>query len=449
MVSTAPLNLEFTFMNNSAFRCIPFVLLTLALPGFGADASKESRYLRNIRELTFAGSKSGEAYFSADGKSIVFQSVREPGNPFYQIYKMDLADGVATRVSTGKGRTTCAYFHPTKKRILFASAHLDPDTDAKQKAEIEKLKAGPPPRYQWDFDPFLDIFESDYDGGNLVRLTDAPGYDAEGAYSPDGAKIVFCSYRDKDGDGEIYTMDSDGKNQRRLTHEKGYDGGPFFSPDGKKIVWRHFSDQAHSEVWTMDIDGSNKKQVTDLKALSWGPYWTPSMEWIIFASNFEDPAFELYAIHPDGSGIVRLTYTDGFDGLPVVSPDGKKLMWTSTRADGKSQVFLADLFLPPNDELPAAEEPQAEPQVLGNPFLNRVQGLNDAIAANNFDHHIGRLFLDTGVRPFGKFDDVDETSYIQGPSVVGYVPAVKDGATPWSSARRLISTLIHRSMLER
>ncbi len=261
-------------------------------------AEQEAAHLKNIRRLTFAGSKNGEAYFAPNGKEIVFQGVREEGNPFYQIYKMDLASGKVTRISTGTGKTTCSFFHPTKNRILFASTHLDAESAAKQREEIEKQKAGPAKRYSWDFDPEFDIFESDPDGKNLVRLTDAKGYDAECAYSPDGKSIVFCSMRD--GDAEIYTMDSDGKNPRRLTNEKGYDGGPFFSPDGKKIVWRHFEDEAQktAEVWTMDVDGSNKKQVTKLSAVSWAPYFHPSMKWIIFGSNFEDPAFEIYAIRP-------------------------------------------------------------------------------------------------------------------------------------------------------
>ncbi len=404
-------------MHRNAIRTILALALLAGAARAGDDAETEAHFLRNIRQLTFSGSKSGEAYYSPDGKEIVFQSVRDLENPFYQIYRMNLADGVAHRISTGKGRTTCAYFSPVKKRILFSSSHLDPATDAKQKEELEKLKSGPPPRYKWDFDPFLDIFESDPDGGNLTRLTEATGYDAEGSYSPDGTRIVFCSFRD--GDGEIYIMDADGKNQKRLTTEKGYDGGPFFSPDGKKIVWRHFEDEAQkvAEVWTMDIDGANKTQVTHQKAISWAPFWHPSMKWIVFASNFEDPAFELYAVRPDGKDLTRLTYSEGFDGLPVISPDGGSLMWTSNRAESKSQIFVAELHLP--GEGPA-EMPVPVGVDLGAPFKNHLQSLIEQGAANNFEHEVGRIYLDTGIKPLGKFADVDETSFIQGPSVVGW-----------------------------
>ena len=383
----------------------------------------EQRYLRNIRQLTFSGGKNGEAYFSADGKDIVFQGVREPGNPFYQIYRMNLADGVAKRVSPGTGRTTCAFYHPSKKRILFASTHLDPLATTHQKEEIEKQKAGPAKRYVWDFDPQFDIFEADYDGGNPVRLTDAPGYDAEGSYSPDGTKIVFCSMRD--GDGEIYVMDSDGKNQTRLTTEKGYDGGPFFSPDGKKIVWRHFDDEAQktAEIWLMDAGGGNKKQVTTLKSVTWAPWYHPSMKWIVFASNFEDPAFEIYAIRPDGSELTRLTNSTGFDGLPAVSPDGRTIMWTSNRSENRSQIFCAELLLPGETAAPLKLAPVADAKLDVYNWRQQTAAGEKAAASNSLEHYVAREFHRLSLAAPGETpkNEDDDTPYILGPSVTGRV----------------------------
>ena len=322
-----------------------------------STAAQEALTLRHIRRLTFAGTKNGEAYFSPDGRRIVFQGVREPElkNPFYQIYTQDLATGVCRRVSSGKGRTTCSNFHPQKERLIFASSHLDPEAERWQAEELEKRKLGPPPRYQWAFDPTMEIFETGLDGQQAARLTNAPGYDAECAYSPDGTRIVFCSFRDSDG--EIYVMDADGKNPTRLTNEKGYDGGPFFSPNGKEIVWRHFTeDEKRAEVWLMNADGTQKRPVTKLGAMAWGPFFHPSGQWIAFASNHEDVGFEVYAIRPDGSDLTRLTYCEGFDGLPVFSPDGRKLLWTSTRSQDGSHLYLADVFLPDVvPELPAVE----------------------------------------------------------------------------------------------
>ena len=402
----------------------------LSAPLFAADvAEQEAAHLRNIRRLTFAGSKNGEAYFSPDGREIVFQGVREEGNPFYQIYRMDLGTGKTTRVSTGVGKTTCSFFHPTKNRILFASTHLDAESAAKQKEEITKQKAGKSERYNWNFDPNFDIFESDPDGKNLVRLTDAPGYDAECAYSPDGKSIVFCSWRD--GDGEIYVMDADGKNQRRLTHEKFYDGGPFFSPDGKKIVWRRFEDEAQtsSEIWIMDADGANKKKITSLNSVSWAPYWHPSMQWIVFGSRIDDPSFDLYAIRPDGSDLTRLTFAPGFDSLPVISPDGSKIMWTSNRAENKSHIFIADLILPDLKPMGTVPAHPPEPFFADEGMLDRIRVLNDANATSHLEHCIARSFHSIGLMPFGQTENIEDTFYIYGPRITGWLPPMNDAGS--------------------
>ncbi len=410
--------IRWTTLISAACLC----LLSLAST-FAADvAEQEAAHLKNIRRLTFAGSKNGEAYFSPDGKEIVFQGVREEGNPFYQIYRMELATGKTTRVSTGVGKTTCAFFHPTRNRILFASTHLDAESAAKQKEEIEKQKAGKSERYNWNFDPNFDIFEADPDGKNLVRLTDAKGYDAECAYSPDGKSIVFCSWRD--GDGEIYVMDADGKNQRRLTNEKFYDGGPFFSPDGKKIVWRRFEDEAQtsSEIWIMDADGSNKKKITSLNSVSWAPYFHPSMKWIVFGSRIDDPSFDLYAIRPDGTDLTRLTFAPGFDSLPVISPDGRKIMWTSNRAENKSHIFIADLSLPDTDNTVAATQKPAEPFFADEGMFDRIRVLNDANATSRLEHSVARSFHSVGLMPFGVTENIDDTFYIYGPRITGWLP---------------------------
>jgi len=385
--------------------------------------NSESQVLKNMRQLTFVGSKNGEAYFSPDGQQIIFQGVRQPENPFYQIYRMSLSRGEPLRVSTGTGRTTCAYFHPKRQRVLFASTHLDAASEKKQKDEIEKLKSAPPKRYVWDFDPFFEIFEADPDGQNPVQLTRAEGYDAEGSYSPDGTKIVFCSKRD--GDEEIYVMDADGQNPVRLTTEKGYDGGPFFSPDGKQIVWRHFSDEARksAEIWLMSADGSNKKQLTALNAVAWAPYFHPSMEWIVFASNHEDPSFEVYAMRPDGKDLTRLTFTQGFDGLPVISPDGRSMMWTSNRAENRSQIFIADLLLPQrqNPAAPAPVEVSIDARNAVKNWWTAMRELHDA-GNDALYHTVARRFRKAELLPPNAGLVDEDTSFIMGPSVAGWLP---------------------------
>ncbi|HKQ38985.1 MAG TPA: peptidase M28, partial [Verrucomicrobiae bacterium] len=266
-------------------------MLTLACAAVAAG--DESAFLKNVRQLTFEGKRSGEGYFSPDGKSLIFQSEREADNPFYQIYILDLESGDTHRVSPGVGKTTCAFFRPNSDEVLFASTHLDPEAKAKQKAELEFRASGKDRRYSWDYDDQMDIFSCRRDGTALKRLTDAPGYDAEAAYSPDGTKIVFCSLRhapkgatDPSSYGEIYIMNADGSDQRRLTSSPGYDGGPFFSPDSQRIIWRRFDEKGViADVYTMKLDGSDVRRLTDFGAMSWAPYYHPSGKYVIFTSN--------------------------------------------------------------------------------------------------------------------------------------------------------------------
>ncbi|MCH8872341.1 M28 family peptidase [candidate division KSB1 bacterium] len=342
-----------------------FCLVFLFWVGISAAQDEnEGRFLKNTRQLIYAGKRSGEGYFSADGNTLIFQGEREPGNPFFQIYFLDLESGDSHRISPGIGKTSCAFFRPGTNEVLFASTHLDPNAESKQKKEIELRASGKNRRYSWDYDEQMDIFSARRDGSGIKQLTKTKGYDAEGSYSPDGSKIVFCSLRDIYNSsnlspedlkrlemdpafyGEIYMMNSDGSNQTRLTNSPGYDGGPFFTPDGKRIVWRRFEENgAIADVYTMHLDGSDVRKITNFNAMSWAPYFHPSGKYLAFASNklgFSN--FELYMVDALGQHEpVRVTTTDGFDGLPVFSPDGNQLCWTSNRTSEKrSQLFLAD-----------------------------------------------------------------------------------------------------------
>lgn len=343
-------------------------LLTVFLLLASTAIAGESDFLSRTRQLTFEGRRSGEGYFSPDGTKLVFQSERESGNPFYQIYSLDLATGDTSRVSPGVGKTTCSYFQPGTGAVLFASTHLDPDSARLQQEEIDLRASGKERRYAWDYDEHFDLFLAPAAGGEPRRLTDAVGYDAEGAFSPDGRSIVFCSTRaaypldalppedrkladiNPSHFGDLYIMDADGSNVRRLTDAPGYDGGPFFSADGSRIVWRRFNTEGTlADIYTMAPDGSDVRRLTDFGSMSWAPYFHPSGDYVIFAGNkFGFENFELFLVDAQGEKEpVRVTDTPGFDGLPVFSPDGKRLAWTSTRyAPGAGrnggQLYLAD-----------------------------------------------------------------------------------------------------------
>lgn len=317
---------------------------------------REAEKLANIRQITFDG-ESGEGYFSPDGNRIVFQSIRGE-HPFYQIYVKELFSGRETMISTGHGRTTCSFFHPALPRVLFASSHLDPQRDAVAAAERkrrEELRKNPPKTrsYTWAFDPHMDVFEANPDGSFLRRLTDAPGYDAEASYSPSGDRIVFCSFRD--GNGEIYVMDQDGSNARRLTRTPGYDGGPFFSPDGKRIIYRgEYEKPDLLQLAVMDADGSRQRRLTNNQSVNWGPYWHPNGQHIIFSTSLHGHYnYELYLMHVDNGAMERVTFTPGADVLPVFDSQATRMMWTSRRGKNRlgetsSQLFIADWVFPWN-----------------------------------------------------------------------------------------------------
>ncbi|MSR31288.1 MAG: biopolymer transporter Tol [Gemmataceae bacterium] len=338
-----------------------WVLITALAAAQGGDwQEKEGQFLRNTKQLTSAYVRAGEGYFSPDAASIIFQAEeKEGGNPFYQIFSMDLASGKTRRVSPGVGKTTCSYFSPDGKKILFASSHLDPMAKERYAPELqareEERKAGKRRTYRWDFDSHMEIFEANPDGTSLRRLTNSPGYDAEASYSPDGKSIVFCSNRGNPDNLELYLMDADGKNTRKLTNAPGcYNGGPFFSPDGKRVIFR--SDRKkkdHLQVHVIDIDGKNERALAeDLNWVQWGPFWHPDGKHILYAAADHAtgmrPNYDLYWMQVETGKFARVTYAPGADVLPVFSPDGKKVMWTSTR-DGRSpaQLYLADFFPPP------------------------------------------------------------------------------------------------------
>ncbi len=319
-------------------------------------ATSEEKHLRNVKQLTFGG-QNAEAYFSADGKKLIFQSTRD-NLECDQIFTMNLDGSDQQMVSTGKGRTTCSYIFPHQDKILYSSTHLA-DPACPPRPDYSK-------GYVWAVYPSFDIFTAKLDGSNLKQLTTTPGYDAEATISEDGKKIVFTSLRN--GDLDIYTMNADGKHVKQLTHELGYDGGPFFSPDRKWIVYRAYHPKTGQEIaqykellkqnlirpttleiWIMKADGHGKRQLTNLNAASFAPSFFANGKRIIFSSNVGSTGgmgnFELYAINIDGTGLERITYSDGFDGFPMFSPDGNKLVWVSHRhgkAARESNVFIAD-----------------------------------------------------------------------------------------------------------
>lgn len=338
------------------------LLVTVSLTTWSAVPdwqAKEAQSLKNIHQITQNYVRAGEGYFHPDGHTIIYQAEeKDTGNPFYQIFVQKLTSGKRYRISPGLGRTTCAYFHPNGDQVIFASAHTNPNAKKQQVAEYaqraEDRKTGRRRRYQWNFDPYMEIYAAKLDGTGLINLTNSEGYDAEGSYSPDGKQIVFCS--DRSGSAELYIMQADGSKVRKLTNAPGcYNGGPFFSPDGSKVIFR--SDRKEKDrlqLYVINSDGSGERALTDNDQwVYWAPYWYKDSKHIIYTAADHGtggrPNYDLYWMNIETGTTKRITYAPGADVLPVFSPDYTQLLWTaSRRTDPSSQLYLAD-FIPPRE----------------------------------------------------------------------------------------------------
>jgi len=315
----------------------------------------EEKNFGAVRRLTTDG-ENAEGYFNWAGDTISYQAT-VPGTSCDQIYTLDLLTGARRLVSTGTGRTTCAYFMPDDESVLFASTHA-----------VSSDCLAPPDYsngYVWKIYPEFDLYTRNLRTNELKAIVVSPGYDAEAVVSPSGDKLVFTSTRG--GDLDIYTMNVDGTDIKQLTDTLGYDGGPFFSPDGKRIVYRAFHPKTEEErnryldllgrdliapmelqLMVMDLDGDNKLQITHNKAANFAPYYHPDNRRIIYCSNQASESgrdFDLFIINDDGSDNRRVTFNPSFDGFPMFSHDGKRLIFASNRANNAphdTNLFIAE-----------------------------------------------------------------------------------------------------------
>lgn len=329
-------------MDDVVFETKGGMLLIIACIIVSGSVPLEEICFQNIRQITFDSmgfEKAGEAYFSPDGKSIIFQAVPK-GEKRYQIYTMGLESQIPLRVSTGRGKCTCGFYKPDGTKILFASSHESPE-----QIETEKNSS----RYSWELTPFMNIYEANLDGSALKRLTTGAAYHAECAYSPDGMQIVYAS--NESGSMNLYICDANGENIRNLTMTNNcYNGGPFFSPNGDWIVFR--ADRQEKDILQLFLirtDGSEERQLTFDQHVNWAPFWHPNGRMIAYTTSKQGHhAYQIYLIDIETLREFRLTYTNTFEGLPSFSSDGNHIVWTSKRGGNNPQIFLADFSLPSN-----------------------------------------------------------------------------------------------------
>ena len=332
-------------------------------------------HLRNIKQLTFGGNNA-EAYWSFDNKQLVFQSDWDEINSqgCDQIFIMN-ADGSSLSegekyqlVSTGTGRTTCAYFLKGSNKIVYASTHEADENCPESQMFING-------KYVWPIYDSYNIYMTDANGTNQEKLISSDYYDAEATVSPDGKYMIFTSTRS--GDLELWRYEFKTSELLQLTDELGYDGGAFFSHDSKKIVWRASRPVGEAEaqyrellaqglveptalnIFISDIEGKNVQQITDLPGANWAPFFHPSDKKVLFCSNHHSQKeggrlFDIFMIDLATKKIEQITHSGTFDAFPMFSPDGKKLAFASNRqADGNptraTNVFVADWIDEPRE----------------------------------------------------------------------------------------------------
>jgi len=405
-------------------------LVKLLIVFICVNAIGQEKNLKNIQKLTFGGDNA-EAYFSPDGEKLTMQ-INNPkmGMSCDQIYLLDLQNTPYSTdklkaISSGKGRTTCSYFMPDGKHIIYASTFSSND-------------ACPPPpkphdgKYLWAVYPEFDIYMADLDGKIVKQLTNSPGYDAEAVVSPDGKKIAFTSIRS--GDLELWTMDIDGSNLKQITFGLGYDGGSFFSHDSKKLVFRSSRPKTEAEIadyksllkdnvvaptemeiYTCNVDGSDIKQITHLGKANWAPFFHPSDKKIIFSSNHHSTHgydFQLYMIDLDGKNLKQITWESEFNAFPMFSPDGKKLVWSSNRqqnAARETNVFIADWV--DSDEAENAKTELLKKHIsylASDELKGRLTGSEGEKKAAEY---IASQFKSLGLKPFEGKDYIQKFDY--------------------------------------
>ncbi|MEM0542748.1 M20/M25/M40 family metallo-hydrolase [Flavobacterium sp. j3] len=410
-------------LTQSLYKKFVFTFLLSAV--FTISLAQE-KHLKNIQKLTNGGDNA-EAYFSPNSKLLTLQVSNPKANiPCDQIYLYDLQNKTYSSdnlklISTGKGRTTCSYFMPDGKHILYASTHAA----SSECPAPPKSKDG---KYLWAVYPEFDIYMADLNGKIVKQLTNSPGYDAEAVVSPDGKKIAFTSSRS--GDLELWTMDIDGTNLKQITNGLGYDGGSFFSHDSKKLVFRSSRPKTEKEIadykallnenvvaptemeiYTCNVDGTNLKQITNLGKANWAPFFHPSDKKIIFSSNHHSTRgydFQLYMIDSNGENLEQITYESEFNAFPMFSPDGKKLVFSSNRqqsAARETNVFIADWIDTDATEIAKTANLKKNISFLASDDLKgRLTGSKEETVAANY---LVKQFKSLNLKPY------DGASYIQ------------------------------------
>jgi TolB protein len=182
------------------------------------------------------------------------------------------------------------------------------------------------------------LYKIDVESGELTRLGNYPGIVTAPEVSPDGNRIACVL--SKDGNSEIYVLDIKGNIIKRLTRHKRIDTAPTWSPDGRMIAFS--SDRTGSlQIYLMDFDGLNVRRLTYQGRYNDSPIWSERGDRLTFVTRTKSGRFDIASIDTSGNDFRVLTEV-GRNENPHFSPDGKHIIFSSTRLGGRD-IFTMDI----------------------------------------------------------------------------------------------------------
>jgi len=294
-----------------------------------AEAGKELP-VRKIPNIPPAA----EAYYASDSYHVIAQTQ----DPDAQQPENGRVGGALTYIFTDTGeeivrindhgQDACSYFFPDMQRIVWTSTRDNMDMPLGDWSNEKMYPQG------------AELYISDLNGNNIVRLTNNKYYEAEVSISPDGQWVVFG--RQIDGKLDLWRIRPDGTDEQQITFtDEWQEGAPFYLPDNQTILTRAWKRSTYGKVFptpmtifTINAETGERVQRTFDNDMNWAPYPAPDGRHYVFVRIVPPRNWEVFLGDLAGGEPIRLTYNDGFDGLPSLSPDGTKMLFARDAGDG-------------------------------------------------------------------------------------------------------------------
>ena len=323
-------------MTLSSGVCAMSMLLASGAPALAAESAPNNAL--NLEGLVFPTRMipnipdAAEVYYATDNYHMIGQT-RDPA----AVKSLRGGNGALTYIFTddGKeiwrvndyGQDACSFWFPDMKRIVWTSTRDHLDMPVGDWSDAANYPDG------------AELYSSDPDGKNIQRLTNNKDYEAEIAVSPDGKWLTFG--RERAGKNDIWVMKADGSGERQVTRTDDWqEGHPMFLPDSKRIMYRAWRQSEIGRIkptpmtiFTVNMDGTDMRRHTFDRGMNWAPFPAPDGRHYVLV-KVVDNNWDVYLGDLAGGDPLRLTTNAAFDGLPNISPNGKKLSFAHSTEAG-------------------------------------------------------------------------------------------------------------------